>query len=585
MAVGLLRPTILLPAKMVEGGSPRDVRTLLAHEWAHVRNGNLWLLALRRSLLVALFAHPLFWWLRRAIRDDQECLADADAAGEDRRAYAEQLLGWVRLGPAAPLARVWAGLGIWESTSQLSRRIATLLDERFRVRPGGSRRRRCQIAAALLAAGAALSMVTLEPRNSPARQASATPVAGVKAAEEDAPFQSQVVSASSSADFIHLVRFSALCEPSFRDELQVSPAQTAKLREISAQGNAELGKIVWPLCKAVVQSWPRQRGTEVPQLHSVEQIQKAAAKSIEEVLTPRQTEAYKDRTFPFRAYSVLRHPEVVETLGLTRAQRGQLRQLDPELRRQTQWQWQQLAQRLLALVTPEQQGKLRAELADEVHSVQATWAGGAMSAMIERHWMRSAWSFAPSSLIYPGMDVVPAAQGEQLFLLTEDSGLELPIYGELGQAAVRRELGLSAAQEARLRELSAECQEQMEKRIAEARKMTPAEIKRAAIEQQPREEAARGVFRGQVEDLLSPQQLAALKEITFRGSVFRVLIPAIEAKIGVTAQQNGRLLGVANQWRTGNEALKRATVDQSVRILTPAQRQQVRSEIDRRAEW
>ena len=187
----------------------------------------------------------------------------------------------------------------------------------LRVRPGGSRRRRCQIAAALLAAGAALSMVTLEPRNSPARQASATPVAGVKAAEEDAPFQSQVVSASSSADFIHLVRFSALCEPSFRDELQVSPAQTAKLREISAQGNAELGKIVWPLCKAVVQSWPRQRGTEVPQLHSVEQIQKAAAKSIEEVLTPRQTEAYKDRTFPFRAYSVLRHPEVVETLGLT----------------------------------------------------------------------------------------------------------------------------------------------------------------------------------------------------------------------------------------------------------------------------
>ena len=63
--------------------------------------------------------------------------------------------------------------------------------------------------------------------------------------------------------------------------------------------------------------------------------------------------------------------------------------------------------------------------------------------MIECHRMRTAWSFAPSSLIYPGINVVPAAQGEQLFLLTEDSGMELPIYGELGQAAVRRQLGLS----------------------------------------------------------------------------------------------------------------------------------------------
>ena len=362
MAVGVLRPTILLPAEVVEGGSPHAIRTLLAHEWAHVRNGDLWLLALRRSLLVALFAHPLFWWLRRAIRDDQECLADAEAAGEDRRAYAEQLLGWVRLGPAAPLARAWAGLGIWESTPQLSRRIATLLDGRFRVRPGGSWRRRCQIAAALLVAGAALSMVTLEPRSSPARQASATPVAGVKAAEEDAPFQSQVASASSSADFIQLARFSDLAEARFRDEIQVSPAQTAKLREISARATRNSLRSPGPLCKAIVQSWPRQRGTDVPQLHSFERIQEAAAKSVEEVLTPRQTEAYKARTFPFRAYSVLRHPEVVETLSLTRSQKEQIAQLGQALRRQAQWQWQQLAQRLLALVTPEQQGKLRANL-------------------------------------------------------------------------------------------------------------------------------------------------------------------------------------------------------------------------------
>ncbi len=85
-ACGLLRPTILLPEDVLSSEptalNPRvasdaatltrsplhpltpssaSLRALLAHELAHIRRGDLWLLALGRLLLVVLFAHPLYW--------------------------------------------------------------------------------------------------------------------------------------------------------------------------------------------------------------------------------------------------------------------------------------------------------------------------------------------------------------------------------------------------------------------------------------------------------------------------------------------------------------------------------------------
>ena len=68
-------------AKLAKSSPPHTLRAVLLHEWAHIRHRDLWLLALGRCLLVVLFAHPLFWWLRRTIRSDQELLADAVAAG------------------------------------------------------------------------------------------------------------------------------------------------------------------------------------------------------------------------------------------------------------------------------------------------------------------------------------------------------------------------------------------------------------------------------------------------------------------------------------------------------------------------
>jgi beta-lactamase regulating signal transducer with metallopeptidase domain len=163
VALGLLRPSIVLPGDLAAAPDAQGLRAALAHEWAHLRNGDLWLLALGRYLLPLLAIHPLYHLLWRRIRDDQETLADAEAAGADRPAYAEELLRWARRVVQSPAARFAAVPGICESPSQLSRRIAMLLDDRLVVETRCSDRWRYRSLA--VAAGVVLivSLFTFRP--------------------------------------------------------------------------------------------------------------------------------------------------------------------------------------------------------------------------------------------------------------------------------------------------------------------------------------------------------------------------------------------------------------------------------------
>ena len=122
------------------------------------------------ACLTVLFAHPLFWWLRRTIRGDQELLADAAAAGQqparlcpgtrpagshDRQRHAPANLGRRR-----HLGR----------PSSFSKRIAMLLDETFRISLKGSRRWRIKALAAMAIIGLACSLATFQPAKSTAGQ-------------------------------------------------------------------------------------------------------------------------------------------------------------------------------------------------------------------------------------------------------------------------------------------------------------------------------------------------------------------------------------------------------------------------------
>lgn len=133
--IGVLRPTIVLPARFAGEGEPEDrIEAALRHEWAHIRNGDLALLALLRGLLPFLFAHPAYWWLRRQVRADQEALADAQAVRDgDRLGYAEALLAWARATPAGAGRSHAGALALWDRPSELRRRIALLLSPQFQV--------------------------------------------------------------------------------------------------------------------------------------------------------------------------------------------------------------------------------------------------------------------------------------------------------------------------------------------------------------------------------------------------------------------------------------------------------------------
>lgn len=134
IAIGAIRQTIVLPSQFVDEEPESRVKVAMAHEWAHLRNGDLRLLAISRWLLPLYFAHPLYVWMRGRVRDDQEALADAHAAEiSGRIAYAEALLAWSRQGVSRKVGTLAPSLGLWSRPSHIRGRITRLLDREFVV--------------------------------------------------------------------------------------------------------------------------------------------------------------------------------------------------------------------------------------------------------------------------------------------------------------------------------------------------------------------------------------------------------------------------------------------------------------------
>ncbi len=162
VAVGLLSPAIILTERFVEDEPRCRLEAALAHEWVHVRNRDLWWIAFSGLLMPVLFAHPIYWSLRRRTREDQELLADA-AAADGRGDYAEALLAWARQTPDRPRLAAAGSLALWDRPSQLKRRILMLLDRDFRLEPTCPRRWGLGVRGAMALSVLALSVLTFRP--------------------------------------------------------------------------------------------------------------------------------------------------------------------------------------------------------------------------------------------------------------------------------------------------------------------------------------------------------------------------------------------------------------------------------------
>ena len=99
VAVGFIRPVVLIPASWLTQLTPQMIEAIIAHELAHIRRWDLWVNLVQRIIETLLFYHPAVWWLSRRIRLEREMCCDEIAAGcFDRVLYARSLESAAKIG-------------------------------------------------------------------------------------------------------------------------------------------------------------------------------------------------------------------------------------------------------------------------------------------------------------------------------------------------------------------------------------------------------------------------------------------------------------------------------------------------------
>ena len=93
MVIGWLRPVILVPAGLMTGLTPQQLRAVIAHELAHVRRHDYPVNLIQAVLETLLFYHPAVWWLSNRLRVEREYCCDdmAVTLGGDAIRYARTL--------------------------------------------------------------------------------------------------------------------------------------------------------------------------------------------------------------------------------------------------------------------------------------------------------------------------------------------------------------------------------------------------------------------------------------------------------------------------------------------------------------
>lgn len=128
---GWLRPSIVMPAQMLESFSDDELRLVLLHELAHIKRNDVALNWLSAIFQTVHWFNPLVWLAFRILRADREQACDALAirnAGAERKAlYGETLIKTMKLINNVPLSPALPELvGIAEDKDQMKMRLAQI---------------------------------------------------------------------------------------------------------------------------------------------------------------------------------------------------------------------------------------------------------------------------------------------------------------------------------------------------------------------------------------------------------------------------------------------------------------------------
>jgi beta-lactamase regulating signal transducer with metallopeptidase domain len=127
VAIGFLKPMILLPAWAVSELSPEELNSILIHELAHLARWDDWTNLGQKIIRALLFFHPVVWWIDHQLSFEREMACDDHVVSrlENPRTYAECLLA------VAEKSLLRRGLGLAQAAvrgmRQTSRRVLEIL--------------------------------------------------------------------------------------------------------------------------------------------------------------------------------------------------------------------------------------------------------------------------------------------------------------------------------------------------------------------------------------------------------------------------------------------------------------------------
>ena len=134
--VGIVRPVLLLPAKIATRLTPPQLEAVLRHEECHVRRHDNLTSAIHMLVEVIFWFHPLVWWIGARMLEERERACDESVirSGSDPRIYAEGILRVCRSYFASDLACV-AGV----SGADLKLRLEAIMTKKVKELGSGKR--------------------------------------------------------------------------------------------------------------------------------------------------------------------------------------------------------------------------------------------------------------------------------------------------------------------------------------------------------------------------------------------------------------------------------------------------------------
>jgi beta-lactamase regulating signal transducer with metallopeptidase domain len=135
VAIGYLKPVILLPIGLITQLSPSQVETILLHELAHIRRRDYLVNILQHFFEAIYFFNPAFIWISSLLREEREACCDdlvVEVSGQ-RREYLDALVGFQEFALQSPAY----AMGLGNRKEYLLKRVKRMLTkENYRLSIG-----------------------------------------------------------------------------------------------------------------------------------------------------------------------------------------------------------------------------------------------------------------------------------------------------------------------------------------------------------------------------------------------------------------------------------------------------------------